>query len=86
MGKYFEATDAIELIVHERIAQITRNRPDQRNALTPPMIASLHDALIEADARADVNVIVLKGAQATVDAVEKRASFLEKRAPKFSNR
>jgi enoyl-CoA hydratase len=62
MGKFFGAADAIEFAVHERVARITLNRPDKRNALTPPMIASLHDALIEADARNDVNVIVLQGA------------------------
>jgi enoyl-CoA hydratase len=62
MGKFFDATDAIEFTVQERVARITLNRPDKRNALTPPMIASLHDALIEADARNDVNVIVLQGA------------------------
>lgn len=62
MGKYFDATDVIEFVVHDRIARITLNRPDKRNALTPPMIASLHDALIEADARTDVNVVVLQGA------------------------
>jgi enoyl-CoA hydratase/carnithine racemase len=62
MGKFFDVTDAIEFAVHERVARVTLNRPDKRNALTPPMIASLHDALIEADARNDVNVIVLQGA------------------------
>jgi enoyl-CoA hydratase len=62
MGKFFDATDAIEFAVHERVARITLNRPDKRNALTPPMIQSLHDALIEADARTDINVIVLQGA------------------------
>src|SRR5271155_2118429 len=62
MGKYFEPTDTIEFDVRERIARITLNRPEKRNALTPPMIAALHDALIEADARTDVNVVVLKGA------------------------
>jgi enoyl-CoA hydratase len=62
MGKFFSATDAIEFAVHERVARITLNRPDKRNALTPPMIRSLHDALIEADARTDINVIVLQGA------------------------
>jgi enoyl-CoA hydratase len=62
MGKFFDATDAIEFVVHERVARITLNRPEKRNALTPPMIQSLHDALIEADARTDINVIVLQGA------------------------
>jgi enoyl-CoA hydratase len=62
MGKFFNATNAIEFAVHERVARITLNRPDKRNALTPPMIQSLQDALIEADARTDINVIVLQGA------------------------
>ncbi len=62
MGKYFVAADDIDLVVHERVARITLNRPDKRNALTPSMVASLHDALIEADARNDVNVIILQGA------------------------
>jgi enoyl-CoA hydratase len=62
MGKYFQPTQTVELAVRERIARITLNRPDKRNALTPSMVASLHDALIEADARTDVNVIVLEGA------------------------
>jgi enoyl-CoA hydratase len=62
MGKFFGATDVIEFAVQERVARITLNRPNKRNALTPPMIESLHDALIEADARNDVNVIVLQGA------------------------
>src|ERR1700722_5423820 len=62
MGKFFDATDTIQFAVDERVARVTLNRPDKRNALTPPMIASLHDVLIEADARNDVNVIILQGA------------------------
>lgn len=62
MGRYFTATDLIELAVDERVARITLNRPDKRNALNPAIIQALHDALIEADARDDVNVVVLQGA------------------------
>jgi len=62
MGRYFTAADGIELEVRERVARITLNRPEKRNALTPAMIRGLHDALIESDAREDVNVIVLQGA------------------------
>jgi enoyl-CoA hydratase len=62
MGTYFTAADGIALDISERIARITLNRSDKRNALTPPMIRGLHDALIESDAREDVNVIVLQGA------------------------
>lgn len=62
MGKYLKSTEFIEFAVRDRIARITLNRPDKRNALSPPMLAELQDALIEADALADVNVIVLAGA------------------------
>ncbi len=62
MGKYLQSAEFIQFEVRERIARITLNRPDKRNALTPQMIAELHDALLEADALLDVNVIVLAGA------------------------
>ncbi len=62
MGRYLKSTDFIEFSVQERIARITLNRPDKRNALNPAMLTELHDALIEADALVDVNVIVLAGA------------------------
>ncbi len=62
MGKYLKSTEFIQFSVHERIARITLNRPEKRNALSPAMIGELHDALIEADALIDVNVIVLAGA------------------------
>ncbi len=62
MARYLKSTELIEFSVRDRVARITLNRPDKRNALNPPMIAELHDALIEADALLDVNVIVLAGA------------------------
>jgi enoyl-CoA hydratase len=62
MGKYLKSTELVQFDVHDRVARITLNRPDKRNALTPPMIADLHDALLEADALVDVNVIILAGA------------------------
>lgn len=62
MGKYLKSTELIEFAVRDRVARITLNRPDKRNALSPPMIQELHDALLEADALLDVNVIVLAGA------------------------
>jgi enoyl-CoA hydratase len=45
-----------------RKVTITLNRPEKRNALSPDMVGELHDALIEADALVDVNVIVLAAA------------------------
>lgn len=62
MGKYLGDTKYILFEVKDRIARITLNRPEKRNALHPPMLAELRDALIEADALVEVNVIILEGA------------------------
>jgi enoyl-CoA hydratase len=62
MRKYLKSTNFIEFTIRDRVARITLNRPDKRNALNPEMVTELHDALIEADALADVNVVVLSGA------------------------
>jgi enoyl-CoA hydratase len=62
MGKFFKSSEVVGFTVQERVARITLNRPDKRNALTAQMIADLHDAFLEADARTDVNVIILQGA------------------------
>ena len=58
MYKYLKTTESIEFEIRDRVARITLNRPDKRNALSPQMIGELEQALIEADARVDVNVIV----------------------------
>ncbi len=62
MGKFLKSTEVIGFEVNERVARITLNRPDKRNAITGQMITELHGALLEADARTDVNVVVLQGA------------------------
>src|SRR5271166_1222726 len=62
MGKYLGNTSYILFDVKDRIARMTLNRPEKRNALHPAMLTELRDALIEADARNDVNVIILEGA------------------------
>lgn len=62
MGKFLKPSEVVGFTVQERVARITLNRPDKRNALTAQMIADLHDAFLEADARTDVNVIILQGA------------------------
>jgi enoyl-CoA hydratase len=62
MGKFLKSTELIQFEVRDRIARVTLNRPEKRNALNPAMITELHDALLEADALVDVNVIVLAGA------------------------
>jgi enoyl-CoA hydratase len=62
MGKWLKTTELVKFEVSERVARITLNRPEKRNALSHPMLQELHGALLEADDRTDVNVIVLEGA------------------------
>jgi enoyl-CoA hydratase len=62
MGKWLETTEVIRFEVKDRIARITLNRPDKRNALSTALVRELHDALWESDDRTDVNVIILEGA------------------------
>ena len=62
MSKWLQATETLTFEVAQRVARITLNRPDKRNALSPQALGELHDALLEADDRTDVNVIVLAGA------------------------
>lgn len=62
MGKWLKTTELIRFDVKDRVARITLNRPEKRNALSTPLVRELHDALWEADDRADVNVIILEGA------------------------
>lgn len=62
MAKWLQSTETLTFEVAERVARITLNRPDKRNALTPQALDELHDALIEADDRSDVHAIVLAGA------------------------
>jgi enoyl-CoA hydratase/carnithine racemase len=62
MGKWLKTTELIRFDVKDRVARITLNRPDKRNALSTALIRELHDALWEADDRTDVNVIILEGA------------------------
>lgn len=51
----------LKFTVEDRIALITLNRPDHRNAFTPEMLESWLDALTRCEQRADVSVIILTG-------------------------
>ena len=62
IGKWLTSPGDLLFSVEERVARITLNRPHKRNALQPATLQELHDALLEADDRTDVNVIVLQGA------------------------
>jgi enoyl-CoA hydratase len=54
--------DVLLLEVDERIALITMNRPDQRNALNSAIRVGLPRLIRELDARDDVDVMILTGA------------------------
>lgn len=54
-------TTVIAYDVHERIATVTLNRPEARNALNSELLRELPRALQAADADDDVDVIILTG-------------------------
>jgi enoyl-CoA hydratase len=54
--------DPVLLNVSERIATITLNRPEARNALSSRLLALLPKLIHEADSRDDVDVLILTGA------------------------
>ena len=60
--KWLKSTDGIAFDVTDNVARITLDRPDKRNALSGAMLRALHQALLEADDRTDVNAILLQGA------------------------
>jgi enoyl-CoA hydratase len=62
MPRFLKSTEALIFDVAEAVATITLNRPAQHNALSEQLIDELHGALLEADARNDVNAILLQGA------------------------
>jgi enoyl-CoA hydratase len=62
MAKWLKTSELIQFEVRDRVAWITLNRPDKRNALSPELIKELHDAMLEADDLNSVHAIVLSGA------------------------
>jgi enoyl-CoA hydratase len=54
--------DVILVDVADRVAVVTMNRPEARNALNPALSAALPAAIDECDGRDDVDAIVLTGA------------------------
>lgn len=61
MAKWLKSTECIRFDVSGNVARITLDRPDKRNALSGLMLREVHQALLEADDRRDVNVILLAG-------------------------
>lgn len=85
MRKYLRSTEFVLFDAKDRVARITLNRPGKRNALSPAMLTELRDALTEADALAEVNVVILEGAGkdfcAGYDLAGAYAGFKEGEAP-----
>jgi enoyl-CoA hydratase len=62
MTESTSAAPPVLLDVSERIATITLNRPEARNALSSELLALLPKVMLEADSRDDVDVLILTGA------------------------
>jgi len=61
-GKWLHEPQHILFETDGVVATVTLNAPEKRNALSGNMLKELHDALLEADDRTDVNVVILAGA------------------------
>src|SRR5829696_9935883 len=55
-------SDVVLVDVADRVATITLNRPEQRNALNRDVRRALPAAITECDENADVDVMILTGA------------------------
>ena len=62
MAKWLKSTDHILFAVRDRVATITLNRPDKRNAISQIMLREFQQALLEADDLREVSVILVQGA------------------------
>lgn len=61
MIEEFSPDDVVVLDIGDRIATITLNRPDARNALSSEVLSKLPNAMLRADTSDDVDVIILTG-------------------------
>ena len=55
-------TDHVKARVEDRVATITLNRPERRNALSTAMFSALEQALVAAESSDEVGCVVLTGA------------------------
>lgn len=69
--------DTLTLGVDDRLAVVTINRPEVRNALSRQVLAELRDVLAELRERDDVGIVAFTGAEGA-------SAFLEKRPPAFT--
>jgi enoyl-CoA hydratase len=61
MAKWLHTTETIKFEVRDRVAYITLNRPEKRNALSDQLLNELNRALMEADDLREVRCVVLAG-------------------------
>lgn len=61
-GKWLRKPQCLLFEIVGAVARVTLNRPEKRNALSHRLVYELRDALLEADDRQDVNVVLLEGA------------------------
>jgi enoyl-CoA hydratase len=61
-GKWLSEPDHILFTTDGAVATVTLNVPEKRNALGNEMLAEMRLAMLEADDRTDINVIILCGA------------------------
>lgn len=61
MNRWLRSVDLLNFSVAENVATITLNRPEKRNALSLALLVELRNALLEADDREDVRVVLLQG-------------------------
>jgi len=62
MGKWLNDPKLLTFEVKDKVAYITLNRPEKRNALSPALLTELQAALTEADDLNTVSCAVLQGA------------------------
>lgn len=62
MGKWLKDPQVITFEIKDKVATITLNRPEKRNALSMQVLNEFQAALMEADDRKDVRCVVLQGA------------------------
>lgn len=69
-------SDQIVATTSDRIGSIRINRPEKKNALTQEMYAALADALVAAEADAEVRVILISGTDTVFSAGNDIADFI----------
>jgi len=61
-NKWLKSSETINFEVTDKVARITLNRPEKRNAISLLTLRELNQAMLEADDLKDVHVILLSGA------------------------